>query len=271
MTDVCDTQHSPTKGFTLIELLVVIAIIALLVTLLMPSLQQAKDLAKQSACISHLGQVGRALHMYVPDSEDWFPRYGDAGGTDPVGWVGPPRNTRYTQWYRAVLMSCWFKSGAYPDPPKDGNGILGKYTAGSKKGIDGILSCPVMRRGPTFREVIHNWTPQEAWVWGEKGYGLNYNDGVTRVNSDGDRVPLRVEEIDRPADLLYMCDGFGYTTAIYSGFWENPEERSPGTTPTPRHFGEFQMVFCDSHVDVGPLEVFYQPGYFTRNYDRENP
>ena len=210
------------NGFTLIELLVVIAIIALLVSLLMPSLRQAKDLARQSACISHLGQVGRALHMYVPDNQDWFPTYNGASGTDSVGWRGPPGSTYYNQWYKAVLMTCLFKSGPYPDPPKDGNGIFGKYTSGSKQGIDGILSCPVMKRGPTYGEVIHNSIALGAWVWGEKGYGLNYTGVTTTDPGSSRRYPIRVEQIGRPADLMYMCDGFGWTTAIYRGFTSNP-------------------------------------------------
>ena len=60
-------------AFTLIELLVVIAIIALLVTLLMPSLKQAKELARQAVCASNLSNIGRGIAMYGTEYEAHLP------------------------------------------------------------------------------------------------------------------------------------------------------------------------------------------------------
>jgi prepilin-type N-terminal cleavage/methylation domain-containing protein/prepilin-type processing-associated H-X9-DG protein len=70
------SQHA----FTLIELLVVIAIISLLVSVLLPSLGKAKDLAKEVMCSSSLRNVGMAVLMYSTDNDGFVP---------PVNWQDP--------------------------------------------------------------------------------------------------------------------------------------------------------------------------------------
>jgi prepilin-type N-terminal cleavage/methylation domain-containing protein len=57
------------KGFTLVELLVVIAVIALLMGILLPALNVAREQGRRTACLSNMRQVGLALTLYQADYE----------------------------------------------------------------------------------------------------------------------------------------------------------------------------------------------------------
>jgi prepilin-type N-terminal cleavage/methylation domain-containing protein/prepilin-type processing-associated H-X9-DG protein len=65
--------NSMRRGFTLIELLVVIAIIALLVSILLPSLTKAKELAKQVVCASNQHQIAMCMIIYADDYDGFLP------------------------------------------------------------------------------------------------------------------------------------------------------------------------------------------------------
>ena len=57
--------ESKTQGFTLVELLVVIAIIGILVAMLLPAVQSARESARRAQCINNMKQVAIALHNYL--------------------------------------------------------------------------------------------------------------------------------------------------------------------------------------------------------------
>ena len=61
------------RGFTLIELLVVVSIIALLVSILLPALSQARDQAKRAICATRCNQMAKAFVMYAVDNNDRVP------------------------------------------------------------------------------------------------------------------------------------------------------------------------------------------------------
>ncbi len=84
----CRLVAKPSRGFTLIELLVVIAIIAILASMLLPTLGRSTEMARRMHCVNNLKQVGLGIRLYQEDNRDRPPlflvnpglRSGFAGG-----------------------------------------------------------------------------------------------------------------------------------------------------------------------------------------------
>ncbi len=82
------------KGFTLVELLVVIAIMALLVSMLLPVLKEAREAAMRSVCAANLKHIHEAVALYVEDYRETYPCAQDPLSTSPSYWLWMGRGWR---------------------------------------------------------------------------------------------------------------------------------------------------------------------------------
>ncbi|MHC4697864.1 MAG: prepilin-type N-terminal cleavage/methylation domain-containing protein, partial [Planctomycetota bacterium] len=123
-------------AFTLIELLVVIAIIALLISILLPSLESARAQSKQSACLSHIKAIATSSRVYESD--------------DPSGWGIPCHPKQYHQ----IKNNPTF-IGAYEWGGKSGIGDPG-FVPGPVDGPDAYISSKFGTKagfGPSTRPM----------------------------------------------------------------------------------------------------------------------
>jgi prepilin-type N-terminal cleavage/methylation domain-containing protein/prepilin-type processing-associated H-X9-DG protein len=120
-------SSSPRHGFTLIELLVVVAITAVLAAILFPVFAQAREKARQAACLSNLRQIGLAFLQYQQDYDEALPDRRDLKTSLPNGykpWSTWPASDPRGGWAAAMLdpyvkaggvWECPSVAGAFPD------------------------------------------------------------------------------------------------------------------------------------------------------------
>jgi prepilin-type N-terminal cleavage/methylation domain len=242
----------PASGaFTLIELLVVIAIIAILAAILFPVFAQAREKARQSACLSNTKQLGLAFMQYVADYDGTFP-CGLAGpGNGPVGWAG--------QIYPYVKSVDVFKCAS--DDSFNGNGI--SYAMNANMEIDDFSSSPFTKRGVSETELVSAAKTINLFEI-YKGNGVNPANPTEKASMAGNGIT-------GSSQAWYQL---GYTSALYdTGVFGNITPQTEfgvswitnGYSPTAtrnfrakdgRHNGGANYVFTDGHAKWHkPLQV----------------
>jgi len=164
--------HSKKAGFTLIELLVVIAIIGILAALLLPTLQKARERARQTRCMVNLKQIFTAMVEYANDYEDYIV---------PV-WLGSRDGRTWEEMLKPYTKGGGQKWYVISDPRKDRYYYALFYcptrqAMGEKQNNSGYFSnySPSIFALRAPREVLG---PSHPWAGLKKFADFKYSDRI---------------------------------------------------------------------------------------------
>lgn len=255
---MCSARHAPRKGFTLIELLVVVAIIAILMAILLPSLNKAREQAKSVQCLANLRAIGQGFGTYLSEAGGIYPKCGNAWNAS----TGP-------QWYRSI-----FQDPALPSTFVNATGV--------KSDADGkwkLLLCPsdIKNRSGVINDNI---------VFGNISYGYNVvgfaglNNHTSLwwlwSNTPDTKVPhlmnpVKASAVTDPGNVILTLDyGINSNTLDARGWYRaNPWADTWNGIAVPRHSsgtgGSCNVLWADGHADPvfvasGRVSDLYLPG-----------
>lgn len=222
-----DTR-GPMRGFTLVELLAVIAIVGVLIALLLPAVQAAREAARRAECKNHLKQIGLALHSHH-NAVGYFPVSQTASGPATSGGTCGPG---YYSWHARILPyldeQTLFDSIDFDTNMSDGCDSGEPISAGHPNAAAAATAVPVYlcpsdgetgnnaATMGTANPASQNYAANAGWPSRASGYDGErltpgkYN-GIVSLENPREVVPWHPQG---PISIKDVTDGTSHTAAV---------------------------------------------------------
>ena len=228
------------SAFTLIELLVVIAIIALLVSILVPTLGAARESARRVYCQNNMRTMGLGVNQYIGDNTEYIPPlvYGN-GGANP---------TARFQWWWADMIVKYIDSGARPARTSDW-GVFVQFSSetsrqsfATNQGLisSKIFDCPTyLNKASPDYSVDYTWSMAENYTG--TFYSWGYNAWYPSVYNS--KPARRITDVKLSSSFCPLLE-----TDPWNYWYGDPTKAADLYAALAPHFKTLNGLIMDGHV-----------------------
>lgn len=259
------------QRFTLIELLVVIAIIAILMAILLPSLNSAKEVGKRIHCANNARQMGLGFQYYATDNNDYLP---SGPSWNPRNDGGIHISDTACTWRLAITPYVTQKATQCPSYPW--RNLTNKDKENRTMEMWGLS---IVR--DSFTEITNNNQPNPR----VGGYCLSKTKEISKKGLVYDYGRSRIRSTDGGGSTFYYLPGYGPFFSVYSAGgnfnWGqgNSSAEKLKTIHSDlsedlirgRHLETINAAFADGHVGSTPVGMFHYTMTKTMQYKSPYP